>query len=160
MNYKAYGHAAGREPRLVCVIRLRPGEALDVVREDIAQPSLNASYAAGNWGPAGACARSAGIMEAHARGESEPTMHDLRKYHSPKKLTKTGGKNIQKMYSKNTTIDFQTALTSLRIKGSSDQAIVLARKPKPRTIAKSGLAVHNPRHETDQMGPNRLEQRR
>jgi hypothetical protein len=80
MNYNAYGHAVGKEPRFVVTIILEPGEALDVVRADLHQPSLLASYSAGNYGPAGACARSAGLMEAHARGESEPTMHDLRKY--------------------------------------------------------------------------------
>ena len=80
MNYNAYGHQAGKEPRFVCVIVLRDGEALDLVREDLHQPSLLASYAAGAYGPAGACARSAGLMEAPARGESEPTMHDVRKY--------------------------------------------------------------------------------
>ena len=91
MNFNVYGHAAGKELRFVCAVVLLDGEGLDIVREDVHQPSLLASYAAENYGPAGACARSAGLVEALARGESAPTKRDLRLYgrHSAHGLAKS-----------------------------------------------------------------------
>ena len=78
MRYNAYGHECGKEPRLAAVIKLRPGEALDVVRADAEQPSLKASYA--DWGPSRAVASYAGLTDRRGTDPNAPTPEERRKY--------------------------------------------------------------------------------